>query len=47
MTLSYLVKCPKCGKAATKPERSLKNCFFKIDAYKCEFCGQEFKETSG
>ena len=41
-----LIKCPTCGRVANKPVKSLKNCCFQIEAYKCDVCGHRFKMAS-
>lgn len=45
LELTRLVKCPQCGNMLTKPEKSLKNCFFTIDSYTCACCGHCFKDA--
>jgi len=40
-----MVKCPNCQKELSKPEKTLKNCVFQVDAYSCDACGNKFKVT--
>jgi len=40
-----MAKCPNCGKVVDKPDKSLKNSFFNIQAYTCDKCFKHFKET--
>ncbi len=40
-----MAKCPNCGKELSKPNKSLKNKFFHIEAYTCDGCGTNFKVT--
>jgi len=46
MNKVVLIKCPNCGKEQDKPEKSLENCFFQIEAYRCDVCGHCFKVAS-
>ncbi|MGD6851336.1 MAG: hypothetical protein ACQCN6_04660 [Candidatus Bathyarchaeia archaeon] len=37
-----MVKCQHCGKQL-EPERTLENRVFRLEAYNCDRCGEEFK----
>jgi DNA-directed RNA polymerase subunit RPC12/RpoP len=37
-----MVKCPDCGKEIEKPDRSLENQYFVVEAYTCDGCGKHF-----
>ncbi|HUK84326.1 MAG TPA: hypothetical protein VLU95_00540 [Candidatus Acidoferrum sp.] len=41
-----MIKCPNCGNEISKPEKTLKNCVFQIEAYTCNACGKSFKVTT-
>ena len=38
-----MVKCSKCSAEVTKPNKSLKNQVFNIEAYTCKNCKHNFK----
>jgi hypothetical protein len=40
-----MVICPKCGAEVKKPDKSLKNPVFHIEAYTCKTCKLNFKVT--
>ena len=40
-----MAKCPNCGKEVAKPDKSLENHWFHIEAYKCKSCDCCFKVT--
>jgi predicted RNA-binding Zn-ribbon protein involved in translation (DUF1610 family) len=40
-----MAKCPNCGKEVLRPEKSLTNRVFTVEAYKCNDCKTKFKET--
>ena len=39
-----MVKCPKCKKEITKPDKTWKYRVFKAEAYTCSNCGTKFRE---